>query len=297
MRTLRSELSPRKIIYFFILIACFVLCFWIYDREKIVTISIQNSQEKVIHLSMPKKDRDRLDFLFRKLVSQECFGYTMLGNKPVSFGAYIKVFKCSKYSPRPIFFENLKIYLGWKTWEKYEKQLPFSRFTIRRELNPLVLDKDVRLIFLVDKIKAQRTIEAHRTDFVEILGENTSIETLLEKKTLFSKGLKKHEGLLGILLGYGAANSWAFYNRELDVLRPIWDENTFAIEFGKGEKLGGPLEESLMLPSFMVVDPDSEETKLLRKDFIQTRQKIIDYYKGKDFLEATLSLLMGSPNS
>lgn len=288
MRILWFKLSLRHVIV--VLIGCSILGFWAYNREKTVKLNIPNQNGNILVLEISNKDCNRLDFFFRKLVSQECFGYTLMGSKPLSFGIYIRPLVCSKYSPRPIFFENLKMIRGWKTWKKYEKQLPLSRFSIVCEKSPYV--SDVNFLFLIDKIKAQQIIEAHRNDFLEILGEVPSIEDLLATNAFLSKGLKKHEYLFGMFLGYGSANSWLFHNRKFDILKPVWDEAILEIESEKREKLGESLEVSLMLPSFMA-DSDSEETKHLRADFTQTKQKIIDYYQGKDFLEATLSLLIG----
>jgi hypothetical protein len=44
-------------------------------------------------------------------------------------------------------------------------------------------------------------------------------------------------------------------------------------------------------PSFCVA-PDSKETQELKAQFLSTRQKIINYYKGKKFFESTLGLLI-----
>ena len=40
-------------------------------------------------------------------------------------------------------------------------------------------------------------------------------------------------------------------------------------------------------------DPHSAESVALKKDYLLTREKVLTYYKDKDFLEATLSLLAG----
>jgi hypothetical protein len=45
-------------------------------------------------------------------------------------------------------------------------------------------------------------------------------------------------------------------------------------------------------PSF-AGDPNSEESLALKTEYLLTKQKVLDYYKNKDFLEATLSLLAG----
>lgn len=70
--------------------------------------------------------------------------------------------------------------------------------------------------------------------------------------------------------------SWACYKN----LLPLSAEN---------------IETSLFLdscPSF-AGDPYSEESLMLKEDYLLTKEKVVSYYKDKDFLEATLSLLAG----
>jgi len=45
-------------------------------------------------------------------------------------------------------------------------------------------------------------------------------------------------------------------------------------------------------PSF-ARDPNSEESLALKTEYLLTKQRVMDYYKDKDFLGATLSLLAG----
>jgi hypothetical protein len=54
--------------------------------------------------------------------------------------------------------------------------------------------------------------------------------------------------------------------------------------------------EILMYPTFMA-DINTEETKQLKLEYLQTREKILDFYKGKNFLEATLELLADRKSS
>jgi hypothetical protein len=50
----------------------------------------------------------------------------------------------------------------------------------------------------------------------------------------------------------------------------------------------------MLLPPF-VGNKDSTETIALKQKYLTARQKIINYYQGKPFLEATLSLLVNGP--
>jgi hypothetical protein len=118
-----------------------------------------------------------------------------------------------------------------------------------------------------------------------------------EIKTLFRESLQHHEGLLGILLEYGRNNAWHYYKNEHFLLKPIfYDELNQLFKNKKAAfhfTLGWPkveMREILMYPTFMA-DINTEETKQLKLEHLQTREKILNFYKGKNFLEATLELL------
>ncbi|MCB1107825.1 MAG: hypothetical protein KDK76_07000 [Chlamydiia bacterium] len=118
-------------------------------------------------------------------------------------------------------------------------------------------------------------------------------------RPLFKMGLKGHEGLIGTLLGYGRGNAWLFYERSQGKkvhLSSAWKqslENYTVIGMIKNylsSERRNDLSAHLLYPSF-VADLDSEETQALKKEYQESRQRILDHYQGKDFLETTLSLL------
>jgi hypothetical protein len=107
--------------------------------------------------------------------------------------------------------------------------------------------------------------------------------------------LEDHQALIGIILGYGRENSWAFLE-SCEKRVPVGD-------VWKGEiskeiqtcRVPVDIHECLALescPNFAGY-PNSEESIALKKAYLLTRDKVINYYKDKDFLEATLSLLAG----
>lgn len=104
---------------------------------------------------------------------------------------------------------------------------------------------------------------------------------------------QQHQALIGIVLGYGRNNAWEFQKRSArrEILRCVWD----TVDGIQTREAARSIEESLFLescPSF-AGDPFSEESLALKEEYLLTRQKVIEYYKDKDFLEATLSLLAG----
>ncbi len=159
-------------------------------------------------------------------------------------------------------------------------------------------------ILLIHEQQFLEMIDAHIADFQAVSGENISAKQLLLKaknKPLLKQILKDHDGLIGTLFGYGRNNAWLFeernQGRQVD-LAPVWGEEIYDffknrptpnwLIYGFGAK---DLSEMLGYPTFLA-QPDSLETQEIKKKFFITREKILNYYKNKDFLETTLSLFI-----
>ena len=115
--------------------------------------------------------------------------------------------------------------------------------------------------------------------------------------------LKNHDGLIGTLLGYGRDNAWLYYRRgqgENIHLETAWETEILDQMVVQLSKKDWTLEDwdftDLYFPSFVAIR-DSEETKKLRDLYAESRQQFIEYYEGKNFLEATLSILAGAGKS
>jgi hypothetical protein len=115
-------------------------------------------------------------------------------------------------------------------------------------------------------------------------------------KQLINEVLKNHQALIGILLGYGRDNSWQFLevSEKHQKLGWVWADGSYpkSVEIITDTK-PTYIESFLALyscPSF-AGNPYSQESLILKKNYLLTRKKVLSYYKGKDFLEATLTLL------
>lgn len=297
----------------FILSIISFLCWYAY-QNRTVEIHIPNSKGSELVLKMPLKDRNRLEYLFYEMVVWDAGGYTLFGVKPTHMNGYMKPFCTTKwhrflYSIRPT---NIRVYLGWKTWKKYEHCFADSKFLLYEEKNPFWKEpNDSIAIFLINKQKFHETVFKYLQDFKIILNrDNLNSEELLTeatKKSLFKDIFKNHEGLIGTVFGFGRNNAWLFEEKEKGKtvpLKAIWGEESEEHQFMMNRPdfawyyfgiCSEKIEDCISYPSFMV-DPNTEETQNLKKLFHETRNKIIAYYKGKDFLEATLAILIeGSP--
>ncbi len=239
-----------------------------------------------------KKEKNRLEYFFRNLIIYDCGGYTLLGEKPVTFDYMIKpIFKWDIYYLWSAFLPtNLRKRDAWETFQKDQHLICRDNILIWVEPSPW--NSDIQFILMANKKEIIRTINENKQDFQPFVLEDVKI------KSLFKEILHSDEGLIGTVLGYGRDNSMLFReNRALLSKRGIFSdemdrlfENKKAIlnfTFGWPEM---PMDEILLYPMFKV-KMDTEETKTLRSKYLKTRNEILEYYRGKDFLEATLQLL------
>ncbi len=296
----------KRIVKSYFVVGFFVIfCSWYLNETKKVQVHVETSQNPIT-LSMPLKDKKRLEYLFYDMVIRESGGYTLFGNKPMHMNCYFKPFCMSKwyYFLASLCPPNLRKCAAWKTWKKYEHYFVGTKFLLFAEDNPFFTGESVS-ICLINKEKFCEMVNNHIIDFQTVLGrEEISGEKLLHEiqtQPFLKHILKMHDGLIGTLFGYGRDNAWMFEERKegIDVpLAFLWESEGID-EFYKNRPrfywwyLGNcsyDLPAVLDYPSFMA-DLNSEETRSLKEGFHKTRQKIIEYYKGKDFLEATLALL------
>jgi hypothetical protein len=154
----------------------------------------------------------------------------------------------------------------------------------------------------VNEAQFNVVVKNNKQDFRDVLHrellDGSQLLTEANHTSLMDDVLQGHQALIGIVLGYGRDNSWAFLKgvEKRTPISGIWDDTTASIPGEIRTRLGAvTIEECLAIesrPSF-AGDPHSEESVALKTDYLLTEQRVIDYYQGKDFLEATLSLLAG----
>ena len=236
----------------------------------------------------------------RMLFAEDNFAYTLLGSKPVSWACYKNPLPFVDLS---MFRDSLNKYhrtlrLGWETWLKYRHLFPSTTFWAE---SPKCHPGQVSIL-IVNEERFNHVVNNYKQDFQDVLNREIvdGFQLLREAKnlSLMNEVLEGHQALMGIVLGYGRDNSWEFLKRaeKRDPLGCVWDEMNDQKHGDIRIRLGAiDIESHLALescPSF-AGNPNSEESLMLKKDYLLTKQKVINYYKDKDFLEATLSLLAG----
>lgn len=312
-----QRIRKKKWIHLFVG-SCILFLLWEFHQNRKVELCIPSIQGKNYVLIVPWKDKKNLDYLFRTMFALDSGSYTLFGSKPMSMSCYLTPFSTTSLV---IFLEslspkNLRIYWGWKTWEKYQNLLAKSEFLLWAEENPFWLrwfqpPSASTSILMVHKERLREMIDAHIADFQTVLNRKTvTCEQLLleaRNKPFLKEVLKDHDGLIGTLFGYGRNNAWLFEERNQGKKVPLvsmWGEEVYV--FFKNRPTPNwliygfdseDLSENLNYPCFLA-NPDSLETQELKRKFLDTREKILNYYKNKDFLETTLGLLItGGPDS
>ncbi len=250
---------------------------------------------------IPQSERNDLEHLFRHLIFRSSFAYVLFGDKPMAFETLLSTQAIWRqymhlYSRFEAGLNFFKYQRGWETWERYKHLFPIENFI-------LVQQNDLRSpsttsIFLINKQAFLSTISHHNQDFVKVLGKDVNPRKLMEsfyKKTnTFDENIKHHPALLGILLGYGKGNSWHYWQmgefrkktkkQHISISPPGQSRANFVPVFEEPNlDLGCPI-----FPPMFMCDPETIETKKLRKKYRQQRIAIYKEYQDKDFLEVTL---------
>lgn len=120
-------------------------------------------------ISLPKNDAKRLEYLFRELIVYNSAGYTLLGNKPVSFECFTKPqLKWDfLYIWHTFFPSNLKKYRAWKTWQRYEHLFNKGiEILIWSEPSPWI--KNGELIVIASKKQIDRVLQENQEEFTSL---------------------------------------------------------------------------------------------------------------------------------
>ena len=277
-----------------------LLTFFAYEWSQIRETSLhfldQNGTGHTLSLSI--KDKKRLSAFMENLFASDNFAFTILGSKPLSWACCQSPFPFVDWSTFRASFRNYHrtLRLGWKTWEKYSDLFP-SVHLWKETPKPY---SGWSSILIVNPDHFNAVVNENKKDFQEVLGRKIEdgFQLLDEAKncSLMDEILHAHQALMGIVLGYGRNNSWKFLEgiEKQEPLGWVWEEmnNPFQEEKPKGLTLTQYNLIYYSCPSF-AGEINTEESLALKKNYLLTREKVINYYKGKDFLEATLSLLAG----
>ncbi len=217
----------------------------------------------------PVNDESFSNSFLQNLIQEEGLGYVLLGEKPVLFTGYIPQLSW-KYPIRSLLcmksYWSPRNQLAKKGWPACELQLSdeCNQFLIIKEQSPF--NPLTTWIFVIHRDLFCHTIDQNRVDFETVLQRTVTGPVLLEqaeKEPLFSSLLQSHEGLLGIILGYGRHNAWLYHQGNMECLGYC----------PKQEDKNHPIQ----LPFFRA-DWEDPETSLLRVKYLKAREEVQKKY-------------------
>lgn len=296
MSSLKNLVKPIRFVLCILLTA---ILLWQYSQCRTTSLQYLDQQGLTHTLTLPIKDRKRLVAFMQKLFAEDSFAYTILGSKPVSWETYQHSLSLSNWTRFADSFSeyNRIMRSGWKTWEKYQHLFPSAHLWVEY---PKCYPGSASIIIINEDL-FNDIVNKNKGDFEEVLCRRIKdgFQLIKEAKdhSLINEVLEGHQALIGIVLGYGRDNSWQFLKgcKNQTPIGWVWgnEDDYFGEESTESDiNLTAYYLSHYSCPSFSG-DPNSEESLALKTEYILIKQKILDYYKGKDFLEATLSLLAG----
>lgn len=263
-------------------------------------VSVKVDGENPFEITMPLKDKKRLEQFFVQACFSDAWGFTLMRSKPMSIGStYYDFLSCSK----SLSLKNIKTILQWKTWEKYQHHFNHSRFITLKITEPCCDSSLLRknLLILIDKVKLEETVRQNLQDFEEVFQISIDPKTFaheIQNRPHWIQIILIRDGLLGTVLGFGRDNSWAINQhgmRRMPWIYPNFFANPsswFYQTIDTIKSIWGDCERDYDLSwlSAYVADVGSDETKKLMDRYAETKEGLLDFYQGKDVVEATLSL-------
>jgi hypothetical protein len=164
---------------------------------------------------IPPSDRRILDNFFCYLIRHHVFGYTLIGEKPISEEVFIEEIDPNLIESGMIGSPAVPLFLGWHTWIKYQHQFPIKKdFLFRSKVIQNQGESPYRYLILIHKKKALEEIQKNLDLFQKVSGQSLTAQQFFElleiDDPLFNSWVNNHQGLRGILFGYGRINSVLF---------------------------------------------------------------------------------------
>lgn len=240
--------------------------------------------------SLSLKEKEYLTNFFKLEFFLSFFGYTIFGEKPMSFEVidYNRELHTEEnfdYMAIEHIWDCYKVKEGWATWKKYANR--FNQKNISIIEYPFHLNSNCVEVAIINHSTFIKVVDKNLEYFQSILGNSFSAVQLLNEYLkgegdIFHK-IRLHDGLFGTLLGYGNGNAIEF-NRLGRASEPMKSFTPFEETSQKLEENGT---KNILLPLFAVI-PDSEETLKLRASYKEQQVEINQIYQSPHFLEKVL---------
>lgn len=255
--------------------------------------------------SLNKEQREKINAFFLELLVDHQGAYTLFGSKPMTIESllspqeYDESHQYVESHPEELSFSiDRRLEEGWEEWKKVSSHFPSPHYILVE-----IPSKDRKDLVLVNAQKTIKTLRKYYEDFRQIVDMDFDpqkvVYELREGKYEFWVPILNNYVSLGILLGYGNRNSHLFEKylatESLDSFEASdkMDPRSFG---GSPDLLSDPRFRAaecylngkpLYIPIFVKIDP--VESKILVNQYKKEREQISERYRGKDFLNTTLS--------
>jgi hypothetical protein len=235
------------------------------------------------------KEQEYLKNFFKYTFFLSYFGYTIFGDKPVSFETInlnrkLELPETADYMDILHIFDKYKLKECWQAWEKFSHNLNLKKFTISSYKSSL--DKNYLEFMIINHEAFKKVVKDNIQDFHKVLGSSFTPDQILDE---YRKGsgeifnlIRNHDALFGILLGYGKLNAWEY-------MRCGGGEN-MNVSFAYDQT---QTDTSRILKLYFCVLANTKETSDLRIAYEKQRQEINKIYQSENFLELLLLKLTG----
>lgn len=251
-------------------------------------------------LTYAKSDEKWMIAFFNELLFMENGVYTFLGSKPITrislahFTEEEKAEYIASLSKEELansqLLSSYDLATHWEQWKKIKDQFPLKRyFLIEKE------DEDhMKYLYFVNIFQTAITIQENYQAFYSAVKKDFHpLEVTLEiedTKSSFWNAIEDNAQLLGLLLGYGRVNSYAFHWKNKEATPRITKFMENIENRKKDSEFVGDISFNTAyfdLPSFISFEMKDSKIEQYQKE----REKIQKMYKGKNFLQYTLDIL------
>lgn len=182
--------------------------FWLLFIFSSCHLSDQKNKPLEVRLSLiPIEDQQKLEILFQRMMTGDYFAGTLFGSKPVTFQEFHDdPWKLSSYAMVNA-YNHFFLDEGWTIWHKYQHIFPSQHFIFTK----IPSKGGYEFLILINKIAFKKVFETHRDLFEKALGTLITLEKIFQdfesQQKTFEQVLNDHEGLVGLVLGYGREGS------------------------------------------------------------------------------------------
>lgn len=265
-----------------------VIIFFVNFINVVLLPSAYSVEKEIILKKIEKlsfEEKNDLTNLFRFCFHSSAFGYTIFGEKPMSFDAIDLLrppFENIDSTDKWVLWEYKKTE-GWDVWKKHFQDIPLEGFSFISY--PVFNQTEFFHVAIINHKLFLKMVEKHLSDFQKVLNRKMQpIEILKEyiKCEGIFEIIRNHDGLLGILLGYGKENAWKYMQGE---------KLFFSVDIEFAKQCDNM---AYVLPPLFMVVKGSEETEQIMSSSDKQRAKIDQLYQKENFLEIVMLKLFCS---